>query len=68
MFVYGLARFFLEFLRDDPDRGSVLGGFMTGTQLLAIGLVIAGGVLWMRRGARPESAALQKAAGKPTSE
>lgn len=48
MFVYGFARYFLEFLRDDPDRGSVLGGFMTGTQLMAIGLVIAGGVLWMR--------------------
>ena len=59
MFVYGIARFFLEFLRDDPDRGSVLGGLMSGTQLLAIGLVIAGGVLWMR-GGRPEIAASAK--------
>jgi phosphatidylglycerol:prolipoprotein diacylglycerol transferase len=59
MFVYGFARFFLEFLRDDPDRGSVFGGFMSGTQLLAIGLVIFGGVLWMR-GGRPEIAAPAK--------
>ena len=50
MFVYGFVRYFLEFLRDDPDRGRVLNGFMSGTQLLAIGLVIFGGVLWMRRG------------------
>ena len=57
MFVYGIARFFLEFLRDDPDRGSVFGGFMTGTQLLAMGLVIVGGVLWIRGGRRPEIAA-----------
>jgi phosphatidylglycerol---prolipoprotein diacylglyceryl transferase len=49
MFVYGVARFFLEFLRDDPGRGSVFGGAMSGTQLIAIGLVIAGGVIWWRR-------------------
>jgi hypothetical protein len=39
----------MEFLRDDPGRGSVFGGLMTGTQLLAIVLVIVGGVLWMVR-------------------
>jgi len=55
MFVYGFARYFLEFVRDDPERGSVLGGLMTGTQLLAIGLVIAGGLLWLRGNvSRPE--------------
>jgi phosphatidylglycerol---prolipoprotein diacylglyceryl transferase len=60
MFIYGFARYFLEFLRDDPDRGSVLGGLMSGTQLLAIGLVIVGGVLWVRGGRRPEIAAPAK--------
>jgi len=49
LFLYGLARYFLEFLRDDPGRGSVFGGMMTGTQLIAILLVIAGGVIWMVR-------------------
>jgi phosphatidylglycerol:prolipoprotein diacylglycerol transferase len=61
MFIYGFARYFLEFLRDDPDRGSVLHGFMSGTQLLAIGLVIAGGVLWLRGGKRHEVATSARA-------
>ena len=52
-FLYGFARYFLEFLRDDPGRGEVFGGAMTGTQLISILLVIAGGVLWLRRTARP---------------
>lgn len=53
MFVYGVARFFLEFIRDDPGRGSVFNGVMTGTQLIAIGLVLAGGVIWwLRPGAK----------------
>lgn len=49
MFLYGVARYFLEFLRDDPGRGNVLGGMMSGTQLIAIVLVVAGAVLWMVR-------------------
>jgi phosphatidylglycerol:prolipoprotein diacylglycerol transferase len=49
LFLYGVARFFLEFIRDDPDRGSVFGGAMSGTQLISIFLVIAGGLLWLRR-------------------
>ena len=49
LFLYGIARYFLEFIRDDPDRGSVFGGAMTGTQLISICLVLAGGILWLRR-------------------
>jgi phosphatidylglycerol:prolipoprotein diacylglycerol transferase len=45
-FLYGIARFFLEYLRADPGRGEVLGGLLTGTQLIAIGLVLAGGLIW----------------------
>jgi phosphatidylglycerol:prolipoprotein diacylglycerol transferase len=52
LFLYGFARYFLEFLRDDPGRGEVFGGLMTGTQLIAIFLVIAGGLLWVRRSPR----------------
>ena len=48
--LYGVARFFLEFLRGDPGRGSVFGGVMTGTQLIAIGLVVVGGVIWWLKG------------------
>ena len=49
MLLYGIARYLLEFLRADPERGVVLGGWLTGTQLISILLVIIGGVLWMRR-------------------
>jgi phosphatidylglycerol:prolipoprotein diacylglycerol transferase len=48
--LYGVARFFLEFLRGDPGRGSVFGGLMSGTQLIAIGLVVVGGVIWWLKG------------------
>src|SRR6476660_6032800 len=34
--LYGVARYFLEFIRDDPGRGEVFGGIMTGTQLISI--------------------------------
>ncbi|HEX8816306.1 MAG TPA: prolipoprotein diacylglyceryl transferase [Terriglobales bacterium] len=49
LFLYGVARFFLEFLRGDPGRGSVFGGLMTGTQLISIGLVVLGGLIWWLR-------------------
>jgi phosphatidylglycerol---prolipoprotein diacylglyceryl transferase len=49
LFLYGVARFFLEFIRDDPGRGSVFGGAMTGTQLISIGLVLTGGLIWWLR-------------------
>jgi phosphatidylglycerol---prolipoprotein diacylglyceryl transferase len=49
LILYGIARYFLEFLRDDPGRGSVFGGIMTGTQLISIGLVITGGLIWWMR-------------------
>lgn len=48
-FLYGVARYFLEFVRDDPERGSVFGGAMTVTQLIAIVMVVIGGAMWMRR-------------------
>jgi phosphatidylglycerol---prolipoprotein diacylglyceryl transferase len=49
LFLYGMARFFLEFLRDDPGRGEVFHGAISGTQLISIGLVIAGGLIWWLR-------------------
>ena len=49
LFLYGIARFLIEFLRDDPGRGSVFGGMLSGTQLIAIGLVLTGGIIWYLR-------------------
>jgi phosphatidylglycerol:prolipoprotein diacylglycerol transferase len=56
-FLYGVARYLLEFFRDDPERGSVFGGAMTVTQLIALCLVVAGGLLWLRRPAPVAAAA-----------
>jgi phosphatidylglycerol:prolipoprotein diacylglycerol transferase len=57
MFIYGVARFFIEFLRGDPDRGTLFGGAITVTQLIAIGLVLAGGFIWwLRPGSKPAPA------------
>jgi phosphatidylglycerol:prolipoprotein diacylglycerol transferase len=49
MILYGIARFFIEFLRGDPGRGEVFGGLITGTQLISILLVIGGTLMWLRR-------------------
>ena len=49
LFLYGIARFFIEFLRDDPGRGGPYFGLLSGTQLISIGLVLAGGMLWYFR-------------------
>ena len=46
MILYGIERYFIEFLRGDPGRGEVFGGLMSGTQLISIFLVIGGGLIW----------------------
>ena len=53
LMLYGVARYFIEFIRDDPGRGEVFGGIMTGTQLISICLVIIGGVIWWLRSGAP---------------
>ena len=50
LFLYGIARFLIEFLRGDPGRGGpYFGGALSGTQLISIGLVLVGGVIWYLR-------------------
>jgi prolipoprotein diacylglyceryltransferase len=49
MFIYGVARFFLEFVRGDEGRGVLFGTWMTDTQGIALAMVIAGTILWLRR-------------------
>ncbi len=44
--LYGIERFLIEFLRGDEGRGVVFGGLMSGTQLIAICLVMGGGLIW----------------------
>ncbi len=61
MIIYGIERYIFEFFRDDPGRGEVLGGFMTGTQLIAVGLVVSGFLIYMRR---TPLRSFQKLAGK----
>jgi phosphatidylglycerol---prolipoprotein diacylglyceryl transferase len=58
LMLYGIARFFLEYLRDDPGRGTVFGGAMSGTQLIAIGLVVSGALIWWRKSG-PKAVAVQ---------
>ena len=52
LILYGVARFLIEFLRGDPGRGEVFGGALSGTQVIALGLVILGGVIWWLKSAR----------------
>lgn len=61
LILYGVARYFLEFIRDDPGRGSVFGGIMTGTQLISIFLVITGGLIWWLRSGVPKAVPVQAA-------
>jgi len=61
MIVYGIGRYFIEFYRGDPGRGNNVLGFMTGTQVIAIGLVIFGGILWLRRAALSPPVAVKAA-------
>lgn len=58
LFLYGLARFFLEFYRGDAGRGSLFGGALTVTQGLAMLMVVLAGVLWSiaSKPAAPDSA------------
>jgi phosphatidylglycerol:prolipoprotein diacylglycerol transferase len=58
LILYGVARYFIEFLRDDPGRGSFL-GIMTGTQAISIGLVILGGFIWYMKSNVPKSVPVQ---------
>ncbi len=49
LFLYGLSRFFLEFLRGDAGREPLFGGALTLEQALATLAVLFGGALWLRK-------------------
>jgi len=54
LFLYGVCRFFLEFLRGDPAREPLLNGAFTLAQAMAVGAVMVGGVLWLGRAPKPK--------------
>ena len=64
LIVYGIERYFIEYLRGDPGRGEVFGGIMSGTQLISIFLVIGGGLIWWLKSGVPVSPELQTASSK----
>jgi len=53
LFLYGVARFFVDFYRGDTAGAELFGGALTLAQALAALAVVMGGALWIRR--RPES-------------
>jgi phosphatidylglycerol:prolipoprotein diacylglycerol transferase len=61
LFLYGVGRFFLEFLRGDTAGERLLDGALTFSQALAFVAVLAGGALWLRRG-NPSEAPAESAA------
>lgn len=56
--VYGVGRFVIELWRGDADRGFVLGGLLSTSQAIAIGMVAMGlGIfVWTQLAARQQSA------------
>jgi phosphatidylglycerol:prolipoprotein diacylglycerol transferase len=66
MIIYGIERFVFEFFRGDPGRGEILGGLITGTQAIALGLVVSGFVIYLRRTPLRSLRAAPAAAGTPT--
>jgi phosphatidylglycerol:prolipoprotein diacylglycerol transferase len=59
LILYGVARFLIEFLRGDPGRGEVFGGALSGTQVIALGLVILGGVIWWLKSSSRKTVAVR---------
>jgi len=57
--LYGVGRFLLEFTRGDTARGFPLGGVLSTSQLISIGMVVAGGAM-LGVVARAETAAPAK--------
>jgi phosphatidylglycerol---prolipoprotein diacylglyceryl transferase len=55
--LYAVARFFLEFLRGDEDRGFVFNHLLSTSQFIAIlGLLAAAGLAWHLRGRKAQPA------------
>jgi len=57
--LYAVARFFIEFLRGDEDRGFVFNHLLSTSQFIALlALIAAAGMVWKLRGRRHAAAAV----------
>lgn len=62
--LYAVARFFIEFLRGDEDRGFVFNHLLSTSQFIAVLALVAAGAMWWRlrgrsRQAQPSPLALE---------
>lgn len=63
LFLNGLSSFFLTFLRGDDWARIPLAGFLSGSQWVAIAMVLAGGALWLHRKTGPAAGDAAAGAG-----
>jgi phosphatidylglycerol:prolipoprotein diacylglycerol transferase len=47
--LYGAARFAIEFVRDDPDRGFLFSGLLSTSQFIALLMLALATVIWWRK-------------------
>lgn len=57
LLLYGAARFLLEYTRGDAARGLWFGGAVSTSQLVSLGLILAGAILWPILSSRPSNRA-----------
>ncbi len=63
--LYAVARFLLEFLRGDEDRGFVFNHLLSTSQFIAIlGLIVAAGLAWRVRGRNAKDVKTSQTAAK----
>lgn len=68
MVMTGVAIFFTEFWRDRAGRGAFFGGVLDGSQLAAIVLVLAGGIVLRERKTERAGQSVGEAAQEPSEE
>lgn len=56
LMLYGVARFFIEFVRDDPRGGFLFGGTLSVPQGLSLALIAVAGLFWWWQRRRPLAA------------
>ena len=47
--LYGVTRFFIEFLRNDPRGPFLFGGTLSQAQVISVALFVVAGLYWLVR-------------------